>query len=89
MKGACQEKTSPVPPASVLFFDSQPQLTSWESRPVRAADSDAAPSDYSTADRLFLLKHARVELRCQPVFYLRLRPPAAFAYGFLWSSEVA
>jgi len=32
MKGGCQEKTPPMPPAFVLFFDSQPQLTSRESR---------------------------------------------------------
>jgi hypothetical protein len=78
-----------MPPVPVTFFDSQPQPTSRASRPVQAADSEAARSDHSAAYHLFLLKHVRVVLTCQPVFYLRLRPRAAFAYGFLWSSEVA
>lgn len=82
MKGVSQGKTSPLPAVSILLCDGQPS-TCPEKRPHGpVADCHTPQAYHRTARSLSLLKHAWVERRCQPVFYLRLRPlqpsPTAF-----------
>jgi hypothetical protein len=88
MKGACQAKTSPTLAIKSFSSTASPQLT-LQPRSAASASDRLANTHQERSGLFFVWRDGHSLVKSRPVFYLRLRLSQAFAYSFLWSSEVA